>query len=1111
LNQTNTSIVEEQEMYFDVSFSDDGDYSYYIKCFDWLGNSNVSETRIINIDHTGPIVNLISPANNEDIYGSSYMLNASIVDEGIGNISFVLYEYRENSSATWKQACNLSNPTTSFNCTWNLSGLQDGTDYQVRVWANDSLGNPSGYSTHIGIRLDNNGPIINIIGPANNSRDADGNIDFSFTVNDVASGISNCSLIFEGAINQTITTITEGEVQHFYLYNLSDGNYTWAIECWDDFVQSHRTVTPTYNLTVYIIYYEWLNVSTKQYWERDDIVKINVSALDINNDSLSNVNLTMDIIYGNASHSWWNTSWRYRKKIRITETLGYNRTSQWVNIPIVLDPDCNNYAYKDSFVLVDENGSIIPLSIYNITYCPNTNYVKSLMAEFKISVSANSDAIYYLYYDPSMTSTHFTNRNPIKLIWVSTGGSGNPPDYTTLKGEINTALNELGYASNIFDEQYTDAGSSDVSVNDVINYSIVFYDSGQKWSDSMTSTECQNLEQALLNSTSIFVTGEDLGYDLDETLQCWQRIMHTDSTHTDNVGAQDMAKVVNHASTKYVASSVAVTGSYLDGFNDIVGSYAVWILEWASEPDTSDVAGTANNGTEDTSCPGTPCGKTVYYAGMMLETGGQGIQDSTYRKNFYKGILEWFLTPDVDYNVGDQEQYIYRTTGLTDINGFAILEWSTSSSDSYGNYTAVVLGEKPKYNDAIGITSFELGPDITPPIVHLNSPPNGSESNSSVTFTYIVNDTLHSVTNCSLYIDDVFEDIDTDVQEGVVQFFYPRIPLGGWHNWSVRCYDDYGNLGVSETWLIYIRPPDLVINSGNITFSKDHPRENENITIFATIYNLGGSNAINAIVQFYYNDPSSGGVQIGENYTINLTDYQGGNYSVTLNVSWITPSPGPHDIYVIVDPPIESNGSIFELNETNNKAFNTVNVPGWHYYYGNMSGRVILANGENANFTRWIIINATGNIFIVPGGRDISWDKLQALGRDIYNNTASNDFNEADQALNMTNYEDSISSLYTIDGSTPREVESFNVYDRLISNVPVTNSTNTSSFKTGILWDPGDGGIEYDGSQDLLVITSVNKSALGTYGRYDFEIRVPAGLRDLNGAGGYVDLYYELK
>jgi hypothetical protein len=88
------------------------------------------------------------------------------------------------------------------------------------------------------------------------------------------------------------------------------------------------------------------------------------------------------------------------------------------------------------------------------------------------------------------------------------------------------------------------------------------------------------------------------------------------------------------------------------------------------------------------------------------------------------------------------------------------------------------------------------------------------------------------------------------------------------------------------------------------------------------------------------------------------------------------------------------------------------------------------------------------------------------------------------------------------------------IYGQVIGNVPVINSTNTSSFRTGILWDasdPNNGG--YNGTQDLVFLTKANHNQTGKYGLYDYELRVPANLRKYltpNNANS-VTIYVELK
>ncbi len=80
---------------------------------------------------------------------------------------------------------------------------------------------------------DTSGPIINIIGPLNNSGDADGNITFSYNTSD-ANDVDNCSLIINNEINMTDTSITEDTKINFLLNNVAIGSYNWSINCTDN-------------------------------------------------------------------------------------------------------------------------------------------------------------------------------------------------------------------------------------------------------------------------------------------------------------------------------------------------------------------------------------------------------------------------------------------------------------------------------------------------------------------------------------------------------------------------------------------------------------------------------------------------------------------------------------------------------------------------------------------------------------------------------------------------------------------------------------------------------------------------------------------------------------
>jgi len=199
------------------------------------------------------------------------------------------------------------------------------------------------------------------------------------------------------------------------------------------------------------------------------------------------------------------------------------------------------------------------------------------------------------------------------------------------------------------------------------------------------------------------------------------------------------------------------------------------------------------------------------------------------------------------------------------------------------------------------------------------------------------------------------------------------------------------------------------------------------------------------------------------------------------------------------------NSSQLNYNESETRTFI---LPSWHFYYGNLSSRVSLGSSQNATEYTWNNQQAT-NLYVVETGTLVSWASLQALGENISNMTSRDDFYEADVNLSMTAFSDSINRSYTIN-NVPIINMTLTVYNKVLRNIPIINSTNNSNFFTGILWDTTDGIPEYNGSQDIIFVSKKNISAFGKYGFYDYELRIPATLKNHKLGAGTVSFYVEI-
>ena len=314
------------------------------------------------------------------------------------------------------------------------------------------------------------------------------------------------------------------------------------------------------------------------------------------------------------------------------------------------------------------------------------------------------------------------------------------------------------------------------------------------------------------------------------------------------------------------------------------------------------------------------------------------------------------------------------------------------------------------------------------------------------------------------------------------------------------------NQNTSQTYRFYVVMPDLYINattnSNSITFSNNAPLENETINITAEISNLGQAAAQNFIVQMRLN--SITGTLIYNN-SINLSIGESINITTSYNIPI-----GDTTFYVLVDTPIATNGTIKESNESNNNATKMLHVGLWEYIAGTTNDRLAMNDITNNTIYDWLVSNASGSkIFAADIDSNINWKNLRALGINASNQSSFSDFYTLDTALGSTNYTDSVNKTYTSNG-LPIEFVNYLLFTKNVNNISIVNSTNNSNFKTGILWDYGDGGVKYSGTQDVIFISSINKNLPGYNATVDYELRVPATLRSYKAGQNLVVFYAEI-
>lgn len=388
--------------------------------------------------------------------------------------------------------------------------------------------------------------------------------------------------------------------------------------------------------------------------------------------------------------------------------------------------------------------------------------------------------------------------------------------------------------------------------------------------------------------------------------------------------------------------------------------------------------------------------------------------------------------------------------------------------------------------------------DYTRPWVLLSSPVQGFVSyNSTIDFNFTVFDNFNDNITCNLTVGGVVNLTrvvrnGTSVNETVSGF------SAGTHLWNVTCLDTANNTNVSITGNFTVPKAQLQVHSSGIFFNVSSFVELAPTAVFANISNTGGVDALNFTVRFV-----NGSSQISS-LLLNLSHRS----NTTLNVSWLPPV-GFQNVSVIVD----SINLVPEDNESDNNATVNVSVPLWHTVYGNVSGTLLISMNSSSLFVWNVTPSSNGNIYVADLDSSFRWVNATPLGINATGSNSSGDFEELDSAFGTSGLSDSVNATFTSSGR-PSALTSFVVFNRQVGNVPSANSTNSTDFLTGILWDASDSAAagEYNGSQDVVFISNINESLQGKFGVYDFEVRVPSKLRAFKGPDPVsVVFYVELK
>ncbi|MFQ5910748.1 MAG: FG-GAP-like repeat-containing protein, partial [Thermoplasmata archaeon] len=189
-------------------------------------------------------------------------------------------------------------------------------------------------------------------------------------------------------------------------------------------------------------------------------------------------------------------------------------------------------------------------------------------------------------------------------------------------------------------------------------------------------------------------------------------------------------------------------------------------------------------------------------------------------------------------------------------------------------------------------------------------------------------------------------------------------------------YSTYDTMAlILGTPLVVTCPPDLTLETGDITSDPPDPGEGDIITVTANVRNVGGGDANGVEVEFFDGSPTMNR-QIGTTQVISNIPARGNaTASLTWNLSGIS---GPRDAFVRID----GTDIITELDEANNIAFRRLNITSWSRMW---SPPVRMTFSLNNSLEPTMVEDSNGNMWIAyhTYTKNDDWDIAVRRCRDL--------------------------------------------------------------------------------------------------------------------------------
>ncbi|MFH1181681.1 MAG: Ig-like domain-containing protein [Candidatus Woesearchaeota archaeon] len=1115
----------------DSSTLADGYYNITVNVTDFAGNQRMVNISSIVIDNVPPNATITSPRQDSNI-SAGFLVNASINESGavvqLVNVSLL----QPGSTVLGPIIMSLGSGTTTagfWNATIDSTALPDGK-YNLSVNATSSNGRTN-ITANVSIVIDNTQPNATIVVPLNGT-----NVSSSVLIN--ASVNDSTSQVFNATFRLISSSFTGAWIF------ATRGSGTIAVGYWNATTSVSALNEGRYNITANVTDFagnqRLVNISEIVV----DRTAPNATIVALLNDSINGGVFVINASVNDSLSSVFNATFRLARPGSVTAwifaTMGAGTISvgYW-NATFDSSTLADGY-YNITINATDFAGNQRMVNISSIVIDnvpPNATITfprqdSNISARLLVNASVNESGAVVQLVNVSFLQPGSTVLGPIPMSL----GSG-----TTSTGFWNATIDSTALPDGIYNlsvNATSNNGRTNISANISIvidntlpNATIVAPANGTNSSGSILINASVNdstsgAATALFRVISASASSSWFAASLTTgniRFGYWSATFNTatlaDGTYNITINATDFAgnSTILNISTITIDNTPATITHNSPQNNTFNNSKNITFTYTPDDLTTGLInCSLLLNGTRNTTAFGILNNQQNNFTVQNFNEGAYlwAVQCYDFAGNRNASTLNYTITidltvpsasittqngtafatgmPNITILLNDNMMSVINYTmfvdGEADDNGTAsknVLKNSTLTLHANGTYSVLVealdLAGNRFNSSPINITI-----DTVKPTINLSAPENASNIGTvTLYFNFTAYDNLADNLSCNLIIDNTINATRQAFNATSVNISVSNFTTG-LHNWTVNCSDDAGNLNTSDMFFFNIIKPDLYISFDNITFNTTLFEEGRNFTITANISNIGGSQASNFLIEFYNGTPGTGNLLYSTTASLLPEESTTVSRSVVFGI-------GTFDIYVRLD----GNSAIDELSEDNNLANRTFTVPLWNFISGNVTGDYTLENTTLSTIFKWLGAgNSTGNIFVTDYDGIIGWGNLTALGADTAGGAHMDDFEQLDTALNSTGYNDSINRTFTFE-SQPLSKASVMMFGRTIADVPFVNSTNNSNFVTGILWDSaGDANGEYDGTENVLFVTNISRSTQGAYGIYDYEIRVPALLRN---------------